>query len=476
MKELHHTHSVSLNLDKCVGCTNCIKRCPTEAIRVRDGVAHISEGRCIDCGECIRVCPHHAKSAITDPFTMLDDFKYKAALIAPSLYAQFGPPATRRSVMSAIKTIGFDDVYEVAIGADVVTAATIRELTAKPCRLSKPVISSACPVVVRLIQMKYPGLIDNLLPYDAPMEVTAKMARKELAEAHQVPEDQIGIFFISPCPAKRTAVKNPYGISKSNVDGVIAISDAYPMILSKLEKMDSSGQHDFDKRPLAASSGIRWASIGGESVALNTEQFLAVDGIHNVIAILEEIENERLRDVEFIEANSCIGGCIGGPLTVANRYSAKTRLTRYTEAARLKREQNPESIFDPGQVQIEKWTEELLPNDALKLDTDIAKALDKYETMCTIEKTLPGLDCGACGAPDCAALAEDIVRGEATETDCIFKLKEKIRSVAAEMSLLESEMTKHSRMPKEETNGAGSEPKNGAGTETETKTDTVSEA
>ena len=449
MEESQYSHSVSLNPDKCVGCTNCIKRCPTEAIRVRDGVAHIAEGRCIDCGECIRSCPHHAKSALTDPFDIIEKFEYKVALIAPSLYAQFGAPATRRSVMTAIKNIGFDDVFEVAIGADVVTAASRKELISNPSGLDMPIISSACPVIVRLIQMKYPGLIGNLLPYNSPMEVTAESARNEISSTLGIPGEKIGIIFISPCPAKRTAVKNPYGIEKSNVDGVIAISDAYPLILSKLEKLDPTQVYAFDKRPVAAHEGIRWASIGGESVALDTERFLAVDGIHNVIDILEEIENERLRDVDFIEANSCIGGCIGGPLTVANRYSAKTRLARYVEEARKKRAQDPESVFDPSSIQAKKWTGKLYPNNALMLDKDISKALEKYETMCAIEKTLPELDCGACGAPDCAALAEDIVRGEATETDCIFKLKEKIRSVAAEMSLLETEMTKLSRKAKE---------------------------
>ena len=445
MEELQHTHSVRLNIDKCVGCTNCIKRCPTEAIRVRDGVAHISEGRCIDCGECVRSCPHHAKSAVTDPFEMIGNYKYKIALISPSLYAQFGPPATRRNVMAAIKNIGFDDVYEVAIGADAVTAASIRELNSKSSQISRPVISSACPVVVRLIQMKYPGLLDNLMPYNSPMEVTAEHAREEIRSSQHISGEEIGIFFISPCPAKRTAVKIPYGIEKSNVDGVIAISDAYPMILSKLEKLESSEKYAFDSRPIADYGGIRWASIGGESIALNNDRILAVDGIHNVIDILEEIENERLRDVDFIEANACIGGCIGGPLTVANRYSAKTRLSRYVESAKKKRSENPAMIFDPNSIPVKKWDRDILPNNALKLDKDISKALEKYEKMREIEKTLPGLDCGACGAPDCAALAEDIVRGEATETDCIFKLKEKIRSVAAEMSMLESEMTKHAR-------------------------------
>ena len=64
-------HSVTLNKEKCKGCTACLKRCPTEAIRIRDGKAKILQELCIDCGECIKVCPYHAKKAVTDSFDAL---------------------------------------------------------------------------------------------------------------------------------------------------------------------------------------------------------------------------------------------------------------------------------------------------------------------------------------------------------------------------------------------------------------------
>ena len=80
-------HSVRLDEELCKGCINCLKRCPTQAIRVQDGKARINKKFCIDCGECIRVCPHHAKHAVYDRLEEMERFRYKVALPAPSLYS-----------------------------------------------------------------------------------------------------------------------------------------------------------------------------------------------------------------------------------------------------------------------------------------------------------------------------------------------------------------------------------------------------
>ena len=436
-------HSVRLNEDKCVGCTNCIKRCPTQAIRVRQGKARIAETRCIDCGECIKACPHHAKSAEMDSLSQIKDFKYTIAVAAPSLYAQFGTPATRLMVLAALRNLGFDDVYEAALGAEIVTKATAEYMATARRNHKFPLISSACPAVVRVIQEKYPSLLDNLVPFDSPMEVTASIARQEAMVKTGLESSEIGIFFISPCAAKRTAVTNPIGGRPTAIDAVVSFAEAYPQILSKLEHLETVQVEDFEKRMLADAYGVRWGYTGGEAVGLQIEKYLAVDGILNVVGILEEVENERLRDIDFIEANSCMGGCIGGPLTVANRYSAKSRLNRYVREAELFEREHPDLVYKADSIEIDPWPNAPEANNALSLDTDIIKALAKYDQMEKITQDLPGLDCGACGAPDCAALAEDIVRGLATETDCIFKLKERIRSVVSQMSALESELNRH---------------------------------
>jgi len=446
-------HSVALNRELCVGCTNCIKGCPTQAIRVRDGKAVIDETRCIDCGECIRICPHHAKGAVTDPFPDLSA-PHKdhptAVLIPPSLYAQFGPPATRGMILKSMYSLGFDYVYEVALGAAVSSART-RELLQEKRELVKtlppeeasqvfPLISSACPVVVRLIQMKYKALIPHLVPLDSPMEITARYAREDISNITGLPPENIVICFLAPCPSKRSVTLNPQGQKKSDVNYVIALNEVYPLILNMLEKSLQVSREELQassKVSLAESCGVQWGASGGEASTLGTEKYMAVDGIHNVISIFEEIENENLTDIEFIEPSCCFGGCIGGPLTVSNPFTARARMRGFVRAAKEEQDSKPDLFMKPGVMNPLLWEVPLSENNAMRLDENIEAALGKYDQMEQILATLPGLDCGACGAPTCAALAEDIVQGNALETDCIIKLKEHIRKVAREINILD---------------------------------------
>lgn len=427
MKE--YFHSVNLDKDKCRGCTNCIKRCPTEAIRVRKSKAQIINERCIDCGECIRVCPYHAKTAINDGLDIINNFKYKVVLPAPSLYGQFDKKYSRDNILFALKSIGFDYVYEVAKAAEIVSEAT-RQLL-KNTDIKKPMISSACPAVVRLIQVRFPGLIDNIVKLESPMEVAAKIAKSEIHEKLNIAMDDIGAFFISPCAAKVTSVKSPYEKQKSNVDGVISIKDIYIKILSALNNVDNS-----NKLAEAGSEGIDWANSGGESGALGTEKVLSVDGIHNVIKIFDEIEEDRLKDIDFVEALSCTGGCLGGPLTLTNVFIAKTTQKKHMNEASKK---SINGIYRKSYKEL-VWTSNVEYKPVMKLDQNVTKAIEKLEMLEKLYEELPGLDCGACGSPNCRALAEDIVRGIANETDCIFKLRERIRGLAEEMVELGGKM------------------------------------
>lgn len=420
-----HYHSVSLVRDKCTGCTTCLKRCPTEAIRIRDSHAVIITDRCIDCGECIRICPHKAKKARFDLFDTLDNYKWKVALPAPTLFGQFDNLDDIDYVLTGLLHIGFDDVYEVACAAELVSEYT-RQYLKKP-DIKKPVISSACPVVVRLISKRFPSLCDNVLPVLQPAELAAQLAREKALKTHPElnPED-IGIFFISPCPAKVSYVKNPFGIEKSQIDQVLSMSDVYFRLVSAMNKIDV---------PESISNtgliGISWASSGGESSALFNDKYLAADGIENVIQVLDELENEKIQDMEFIELNACNGGCVGGALTVENPYIAKARLQNLRRYLPVSQNHILDGGTPSSTDKLEEqylWTGEIVYSPVTGLDDDMTEAMKKMRRIQSIHKTLPHLDCGSCGSPTCMAFAEDVVAGNANIDDCVIRMREHIRA------------------------------------------------
>ena len=416
-------HSVRLEADKCRGCTSCLKRCPTEAIRVWDSRAHIIDERCIDCGECIRVCDYHAKVAVTDPLESIQKFKYKIALPAPSLYGQFKDLKNISQVLNALKALGFDDAFEVARGADVVSRA-IRERLKNP-DIPRPVISSACPAIVRLIQVRFPDLIDHIVDVRQPMEVAAMIAQREFTRKHNVEEREIGCFFITPCPAKVTAIRNPIGHPTSAVDGAISVLEIYGLLSSELRNapVDISIE-------TASDLGVGWARSGGECNAVCPENSMSVDGIENCIQVLEEIEDNRLRGLDFFEGAACAGGCVGGPLNFENNFVAKASIKRLAS-----RDPDPDLNVSSGMMTKYNLydSEPIRPNSVMKLDDDLIEAMRKMDAIEKLYAELPGFDCGSCGSPTCRTFAEDVVQGNATRLDCIHKMREQLRIMAQQM-------------------------------------------
>ncbi|MBQ4322291.1 MAG: 4Fe-4S binding protein [Oscillospiraceae bacterium] len=412
-------HSVTLDKEKCVGCTTCVKRCPTNAIRVRDKKATIIKERCIDCGECIRVCEHHAKKAVADPLTIIQNYRFSIALPAPSLYGQFSGIRDRNVLLTALKRIGFDDVFEVSAAAEAVSAATRKELQRDD--LPRPVISTACPTVLRIIRVRFPSLLPNLLPYRPPMELAARWARARAVKQTGLKPEEIGCFFISPCPAKATSAKMPIGTVKSAVSGVISIADVYTKMMPLVKKITEPEQLAMSGVP-----GVSWAVSGGESMGIGDTNYLAADGMENVIRILEALEDEQLENVHFVELNACVGGCVGGALTVENPYIAKARLDR------LIRQAAPVLPPDDLPDWDLRWDEAVEYAPVMQLGESVAAAMSKLGQIRELETHFPGMDCGACGAPSCHALAEDIVGGFSTEDQCIFVIREKLQKLIEE--------------------------------------------
>ena len=413
-----YEHSVLLDSSKCTGCTTCLRHCPTEAIRIKDGHAVINSDRCIDCGECIRVCPHKAKKAVCSKLESMDRFKWKIALPAPTLYGQFDNLDDIDYVLGGLLAIGFDDVFEVSKAAELVSAYT--RLYLKTDGVKKPAISSACPVVMRLIALRFPSLNDNIIHMLPPMEVAARLARERALKNHpELKPSDIGVCFISPCPAKASYVKNGFAGYKSQVDEVVSISDIYFLLINAMKKDDN-----IESLSESGMIGIGWARSGGEATAIFNENYLAADGIENVNRVLDQIENGNIPNLEFVELNACTGGCVGGVLTMQNPFIAKARLQ--TLRRYLPVSQNflngEESKYIPDYYLFNELPEY---QPISRLSDSMAESMRMMADIQKLRETLPGIDCGSCGAPSCRAFAEDVVKGNAKIDDCLIKLHKK---------------------------------------------------
>ena len=414
MKEKHF-HSVVLDADRCVGCTSCLKVCPTEAIRLKEGKACIIGEKCIDCGECIRICPNHAKNAVTDSKDILKKYKYTIAIPSLVLYGQFRGNVGINEMLTAVRKIGFDEIFEASAGTEIITNVIKNHILKNPEK-KRPIINSSCPAALRLIQIRFPELLPNIADIETPVEIAARLAKAEAVRRTGFSMEEIGVIYISPCTARMTSVKHPIGIKKSYIDGVLSMKDVYGMMLRNL----GSNAEDLTR---STKESLLWPIIGGQGEPLGIKNYLAVDGIHEVIKILEEIEMDKLEGLEFFEGMACVGGCVGGPLTIENPFIAKRRMKTLAKGL-------PDS--NPGEEEIKKQiemyksgfirlTEAIEPIAVMRLDDDIGKSIKKMEKIKEMLKDLPGIDCGVCGAPTCKAFAEDIVKGENRNAVCIVK-------------------------------------------------------
>ncbi len=407
-----YEHSVYLDAEKCNGCTTCLKHCPTEAIRIKNGHAVINHERCIDCGECIRVCPNNAKKAKCSKLSALDAFKWKIALPAPTLYGQFENLDDVDYVLDGLLKIGFDDVFEVSAAAELVSAYTRQYL--KSADVKKPALSSACPVILRLIALRFPSLKENIVKLLPPMELAASMARKKALKEHpELKPEDIGVCFISPCPGKVSYVKNGFADYKSQVDVVVSINDIYFQLISKMV-------YGSEVNSLTSSGmiGIGWASSGGEATSIFNDSYLAADGINNCIKVLDQIENGNIPPLEFVELNACTGGCVGGVLTIQNPFIAKARLQslrRYLPVS--------QNFINPNEPLPEDIGFDEMPvyNPISRLSDSMAESMRMMSEIQALRKELPSIDCGSCGAPNCRAFAEDVVKKQASLSDCLIR-------------------------------------------------------
>jgi ferredoxin len=403
--------------------------CPTQAIRVRRKQAHMLEDRCIDCGECLKVCTKGAIVPLTETLADLSKFDCTVAVPSPALYTQFDAEVPPGVILEALKWCGFDDAATLSWACGAVTVAIEQFLTEFDGEY--PLISSFCPTVVRLIQEKYPDLIKHLLPVLAPREVAAREGKARKARDTGLPLDRIGAVYVTPCPAKMVSIVDHPGMEKSHIDSAVSISDLYRLLWTAVRRVNDAGVTPGEAE---FSPGLGWAFSTGLPSSLPAEDTMCVAGLPNVLRMLDDIEKGKLRRYAFIECHACPEGCVSGALTVENPYVARAR------AIHLRQSLGEDRSFDRDEVIARYRTGEFLmpvaisPRPLISVDTDIGRAITRMKERERILLSLPGIDCGACGAPSCEAFADDVIRGDAEEEACVFVRQCHIEALVDELA------------------------------------------
>ncbi len=398
---------------ECVGCVDCCKACPTKAIRVRNRLAVVDPELCIDCGACIRYCRYHAIHAKTSSRADLKRFKHAVALPSLTLYAQFGKEVDPRRVLAALPKLGFDSTYDLSWMCEMLAQATDAYLS--ECRGPWPKISVTCPGIVRLIQIRYPDMLPHLIPIETARELAAKLLKRKLSAEKRLDPKEIGIFFITPCSAIVNSIERPVGLEESYLDGAFAISEVYGPLVQAIKE----GGGAEEESPVSPS-GLLWAMAGGEIAGMRNTNTLTVRGVRDVLRTFDHLESGKLQAVDFIEAYICPDGCVSGQLVVEGRHAALRNIQQIVRRMQGQRHVDEAKVRALLREHFFDIEEQITARPLKPLGRTLREAIARRREMDEVLNRLPLKDCAACGAPDCATLAADVVRGDATLDSCVF--------------------------------------------------------
>lgn len=417
-------HSLTVDPEVCRGCARCIRQCPTSALRIRGGKAAIRKNWCVDCAECLKACPVRAIYVEQDDFGRIFDYGCRVALVPAVFIGQFPATDSEEDIYGALYALGFTHICPVEI-----TAGLIREEMSARIAGSgvKPLISPFCPAIVRLIQTRFPDLVDNIMNIRTPMEMTAMLYRKLLLDKGYLYED-IGIFYVTPCAAK-AAIRDCVG-REDFIDGVLNLDSLYNRVCHILR--NTTDTHNLERVrekgyvPSVSAADMGWSLTSGEAEGFPGRCF-AVDEIHNVIEFIERLETTGgMHDIDFLELRACNQSCAGGSLTPNNRFltveSIRGRALSHPCPTQPYEGINAENL---RYLKTNMLSAPLYPMTKLVYSGSIEEVLQKMDAAKNIHKMLPGIDCGACGSPTCKSLAQDIVSAEAAMTNCIFIQRER---------------------------------------------------
>lgn len=410
-----YLHSILLEESICRGCTHCVRRCPTEAIRVMEGKARILPIRCVDCGECVRACPYQAHGVLFDVLSSVADKSNTFVLIPPVFFSHFYPPPSSEVMDKFFKSLGFKGSFDLSYIFEVYPEMILKYISNNNLNMMR-FIPLLCPSIPRFLSVRFSELLQYIIKLESPWEIGARVVKDLFPE--------VKITLLASCPAQVTSIKAPLGVESSQIDYVIPINHVYSLAKRFLDK---KYEENLSKGQLGANGNVLFEF-------LPNHQGLNVHSIDKVTDLLNEIEVRHYSTAEYFELWACSGGCAGGVLNAISPNIINFNLRCIKGRLKETIPQNLKEVFFnnfySGKFNL---TKEITPRPVFRLDDDIDVSMRKMEEVEHILHTLPGIDCGACGAPTCRAFAEDVVLGWSYITDCIFVLRDKLKKLAEEV-------------------------------------------
>lgn len=381
---------IEYGLDSCNHCLKCVKVCPTEAIRIVDNKVVIDDNKCIYCDKCIHICNKGGLKVDNSHMSLtFQDFDYKVALIPTSVFSDFQTEEEASQMFKAIEKLGFDEVIDYS---DIEGALYLK--TIEYARNSEELkFSSFCPCINHLIKQQYPMLYKDLVPFDYPVEVAAKRVRERIKD-----KGKVGIYSLCDCVGKKTLAKHPFNNEKSNIDHAMSLSHIFPKAL-KLKNEEKKDIH-------LCREGIQSVVSDFYHYGQLDKPLIAVSGVDHCIQALELAEFGHLDDLNLMALFACQGGCIGGRYLWSNPFTGRLHIDTMSQFANTK----------PALIDDEKCFKNRKLDKQDKMT--MKEKMKLYNKLNQILESLPRYDCGACGYPNCKALANDIYSEKATLHDC----------------------------------------------------------
>lgn len=409
----------------CTGCGACVKVCPTKAIRIKDGKSILFVDSCIGGGECISVCPQGSITPTTSPYGQFRKTRFPVVLVPPVLYSQFAhvPP---KKVLEGLKRMGFKHTVDMSYFLTLFKEATEHHIQSLgTIREGRPVISTLCPVVLRLIAFRFPSLMGLLHPVLRPVSLMIKDVAAFLARHHGIDIKEISIFYLNPCPTKMTPESSTHHHTTPYPSRTIGINQIFAELNQTIRSLEHSPlespislkpEFEFEEPP--TGNALLWAISGGETAGTTIQNSIAISGMNQTIEYLEKLELGLFKEYDFIEFRTCREGCVGGSLCAVDKYAAKNNLLQHIARLEIKKRHLKKPLENVYAK--ERFFDRLTSANMEKIFGQKKEPLSIADLteINRIYDQLPKFNCSACGAPDCLTFAEDVVRVRADLGQC----------------------------------------------------------